>query len=336
MRAHLVRCGAEDHVLALALDHVAADGWSLDILVRDLSTAYDAVLVGKAPELTDSPPYQDWAERQRDGVERGRVDEVADYWITRLGPDPSAFAVSLPGYRPGQELAEPACLRLDVPVGTAAALDSACRRLRVTPYCASLAALKALIAWRTGRPRVTVLTTAANRLDTDYQDTVGWFANGVFPTTEVDLSRSFGDLVGTVREHVLAATAHGDLPASYVRRRMWPSMPPGFRKDPGIYFMFNDLWGRDLQFIGTRVSPEFLEETADSPGLHLWLLREGTKITLTVLHYRSEYPDDCVREFAADFLAVIAAFADSSGKPVGAVLSSAIGARPTPGTMSES
>lgn len=322
MRVHLVRCAAEDHLLAMVFDHVAADGWSLDLIVGDLGSAYDASLTGEQPVLTSSCAYQDWATRQWESVEQGRIDEVAAYWKAQLGSDPSAFAVRLPGYQPGQGLTDPACLRLEVPRSTAAALESLSRRLRTTPYCASLAALQALIARRTGRSRVTVLTTAANRLDPDCQDTVGWFANGVFPTTDVDLSLSFRELADAARETALAATAHGDLPAWYVRRQMWPSVPTGFRKDPGVYFMFSELWGRALRFAGARVEPVFLEETADSPGLHMWLLRDSPDLTLTVLHYRSEYPAEYVREFAGEFLAAIAAIAATPDLPVGEVLDS--------------
>ncbi|MDH6578820.1 condensation domain-containing protein [Kitasatospora sp. MAP5-34] len=319
-RTHLVRCAPDDHFLALVFDHVAADGWSLDVIVKDLGAAYRSRLAGEEPGLTDSGAYQDWSARQWDGFQNGRADEVAGYWKEQLGPDPAAFAVRLPGYRPDRGLADPASLHLDVPSETVAALDDICRQLRTTPYCVSLAVLKALIARQTGRSRVTVLTTAANRLEPEYQDTVGWFANGVFPTSDLDLSQTFRQLVVAVRETALAATAHGDLPAWYVRRRMWPTVPAGFRKDPGVYFMFNELWGRSLRLAGTEVEPVFLAETADSPGLHMWLLRDGPVVGLTVLHHRSEYTAEYVREFAGDFLGAVAALARRPDLPVREVL----------------
>ncbi|MGF1427365.1 condensation domain-containing protein [Kitasatospora sp. LaBMicrA B282] len=327
LRAHLVRLADRDQLLALVLDHVAADGWSLDLLVADLGAAYRAALTGEPAELTESRPYQRWAAEQWERHRTGRLDEVAGYWKGRLGADPSAFAVRLPGYRAGRGLSDPASLRLRVPAAAVSALEGACRELRSTPYCVSMAALKALIARQTGSPRVTVLTTAANRLEPEYQDTVGWYANGVFPTTDVELGLSFRRLVERVRGTALAATAHGDLPAWYVRRRMWPSVPAGFRKDPGVYFMFNELWGRALRFDGAEVEPVPLEETADSPGLHMWLLQDGPAVDLTVLHYRSEYPESYVREFADDFLAAVGALAAAPDLPVGEVLDS-LGHRP--------
>ncbi|MFJ7899680.1 condensation domain-containing protein [Streptomyces sp. NPDC096198] len=322
VRAHLVRAAPDDAYLALVFDHMGADGWSLDVLTADLDAAYRARLDGGTAELTGSGAYTDWSARQWDRFEHGRIDRVAGYWKSQLGDDPSSIAVRLPGYRPNQGLSDPAALHLEVPADVGEALDTVCRTLRATPYCVTIAALKALVAQQTGRSRVTLLTSSANRLEPEFQDTVGWFANGVFPTTDVDLDLPFDRFVARVTETALAATAHGDLPAWYVRRAMWPQVPSGFRKDPGIYFMFNELWGRSLRLGGLTVEPVALPETADSPGLHMWLLRDGPALQFTALHYRSEYTDAYVHEFARTFLAAVAALAHRPDRPMREVLGS--------------
>lgn len=320
MRAVLVRCGAEDHYLGLAFDHAAADGWSLDIITADLGAAYDALAAGRSPALTRPAAYADWAAQQWENCENGRLDVVADYWRGQLGDDPSAFALRLPGYRPNQGLADPAAVVRPVPAPTAEALEKLSHELRTTAYCVSLAALKTLIANRTGLSRVTVLSTSANRLEPAYQGTVGWFANGVFPTTDIDTGRTFREIVEDVRATVLAATEHGDLPAAYVRKRMWPATGNGFRKDPGVYFMQNDLWGAALRLGNTSVAPVQLPEHADSPGLHLWLLRNGKEMVLQALHYRSEYPSEYVDRFLSEFLMTIELMAGQPGHPVSELL----------------
>ncbi|MFD7919952.1 condensation domain-containing protein [Streptomyces sp. NPDC059740] len=319
-RALLVRCTAEDHLLALVFDHAVADGWSLETLTEQLSEVYETLLSGGLPQLPAAGSYLRWAAQQWERYEAGRGKEVADYWRDQLGPDPAAFALRLPGYLPGSGLSGPAALSLEVPPAVASALDAACRRLRTTPYCVSLAALKAYVAQQTGEERVIILSTSANRLEPEYQDTVGWFANGVFPVTRVDASAGFAQLVEEVRTTSLAATVHGDLPAAYVRDLMWSRSQSGFRKDPGVYFMCNDLWGGALRLGAAEVAPVFLDEHADSPGLHMWLLRHRDGLRLQVLHYRSEYPAGYVRQFAEGFLAALSALCGTPHGAVGDVL----------------
>lgn len=320
VRAVLLRLGAEDHLLALVLDHIAADGWSLDIITRDLTDSYASLLAGRPARLPAAGSYPRWSADQWQRYENGRADEVAAYWKSQLGPDPSAFALRLPGYTGGGGLTGPAGLSRAVPGATADTLRAACADLRTTPYCVTLAALTALIAHRTGRARVTVLSTCGNRLDPGHHNTVGWFANGVFPTSDVDPGTPFRAFTARVRDTALAATAHGDLPAWYVRRRMWPTVPAGFRKDPGVYFMYNDLWGEGLRLGEATAEPVFLDEHADSPGLHLWIQRVGDTLRLHALHYRSEYSPADAGRFADDFLTAVGALCRNLDRPMRDVL----------------
>ncbi|WP_030192327.1 condensation domain-containing protein [Streptomyces sp. NRRL S-87] len=296
-RTLVVRRAEAEALLVFVFDHMIADGWSLDTFVEDLSAAYRGT---ELPDRTgQSGAYADWAAGQWESWQGGRAEELADYWRSQLSPDPAEFALRLPGYRGTEGLSKPASLVWDLDPATARGLRTACQDLRATPYCVSMSVVKALVALATGQGRVTLLTTNANRLDGAYQSTVGWFANGVFPTTDVDLSGTFRDLVSAVRASILGATAHGDMPAMFVRRRIWPELPPGFRKDPGVYFMYNDVWGGGLGFgEGVTVSTHHLTEDADSPGLHMWLLREGEGLRLQALHYESEYAPEYVKGFA--------------------------------------
>jgi acyl carrier protein len=320
IRARVVRCAPDEHYLALVLDHLVADGWSLEVVTQDLGTAYSALLHGDRPVLTEAGSYLDWSREQWARFDAGRGDELSDYWSRQLGPDPGEFALKLPGYQDNGGLSGPSAVTLDVPGEVTTRLSSACQELRTTPYCLTMTALKALIAHETGRRRVTVLTTSANRADSGYEDTVGWFANGVFPTSDVDLGLSFRRLLHAVQPNILAAMSHGDAPAVYVRRRIWPEVSGGFRKDPGVYFMYNALWGMSLRLDGVRIDPVVLDEVADSPGLHLWLLEHEGALQLSMLHYRSEYLADYVRGFGHRFLAAIEALARRLDEPVDTTL----------------
>lgn len=318
-RTLVVRRGDGDALLVFVFDHMIADGWSLDTFVEDLSASYAGA---ELPERTgQSGSYEDWAAGQWERWEGSRATEVVDYWQQQLSRDPADFALRLPGYQGAAGLSKPASLVLDVDPGAARGLREACQELRATPYCVSMSVVKALVARATGRQRVTLLTTNANRLDSAYQSTIGWFANGVFPTTDVELDGSFRELVAAVRGSILGATAHGDMPAMFVRRRIWPELPAGFRKDPGLYFMYNDVWGAGLGFgEGVTVSTHHLTEDADSPGLHMWLLREGEALRLQALHYESEYPPEYVRAFAGCLVRALELLTGQPDRPMSELL----------------
>lgn len=80
-RAALVRAGDDDHVLVLAMHHIVSDGWSLDILMRDLAELYRARREGRRAELPELPlDYADYAIWQR-AADQG---PALDHWTSRL------------------------------------------------------------------------------------------------------------------------------------------------------------------------------------------------------------------------------------------------------------
>src|SRR4029079_17244576 len=88
-RASLARLGESDHVLLLSMHHIVADGWSFDVLMRDLGELYGAARERRAPQLPELPiPYADSAACQRGRPSGDRLDESLAYWRARLSNVP--------------------------------------------------------------------------------------------------------------------------------------------------------------------------------------------------------------------------------------------------------
>jgi acyl carrier protein len=319
-RTLVIRYSDDAYLLGSVFDRLVADSRSLDVFVRDLTTAYAAALAGEPIRLPrPGGTHQEWSLAQWRRWESGRAEELTAYWGARLGPEPEALR--LPGHVPGSGAPEvPAALDLDAPDGLAEALPAAADALRTTPQCVAMAALKALIAHETGRRRVTLVTGIPNRLDTGCRGTIGWFATTVLPTTDVDTGGPFTAVVRAVHETVLEAQAHGDAPAAYVHARLWPGRAGGFRREPTVSFAYTEPRSPDLALPGATVEPYPLEEDAESPGLHVRLRPGGGRLRLQVLHHESEYPAAYVHGFAGRYLAALEALVREPGTPVREVL----------------
>ena len=84
LRAILLRLDDEEHVLVAVLHHIAADGWSIGVFLRELAAHYGAFATGSPPSLPDLPfQYADYAVWQRRWLEEGLAQQLA-YWTRRL------------------------------------------------------------------------------------------------------------------------------------------------------------------------------------------------------------------------------------------------------------
>ncbi|MGP3929255.1 amino acid adenylation domain-containing protein [Nonomuraea sp. KM88] len=202
-RALLVRLAADDHVLVIAVHHIAADGWSADLLLREVFARYDGAAPA-APEVG----YADYAAWQR-GLPPSRRD--LDFWRERLaGLEPLDLPADRP--RPPERTYAGAAHTFPLDAEVAAALARLGREHSATPYMTMLAAFAALLGRYASTDDVAVGSPVAGRQVPELDGVIGCFVNML--TMRVDLSGdpAFAELLERVRDAAVDAYAHQDLP----------------------------------------------------------------------------------------------------------------------------
>ncbi len=229
-RARLLRSGAREHVLSLVLHHAVVDGWSLRVLLGELSALYGAFRAGTAPQLPPPGQYRDYVAYQA-GEEWARAGgEALAHWRRELADPPSRLALPTDHRRPAtQDLT--GALHVRALEGGLAAATRACSTAHgVTPYVTLLAAYCALLHRLSGDTDLLVGSPYAGRDRPEDEEVVGYFANTLALRVDLADDPSFGELTRRLRKTVLAAFDHHQLPfgrlVSEVVRERDPSRPP--------------------------------------------------------------------------------------------------------------
>ncbi|GLZ40296.1 non-ribosomal peptide synthetase [Actinokineospora sp. NBRC 105648] len=205
-RASLFRVGSQDHVLHLALHHIAADGWSMGVLSRELVAHCTAA---ELPPL--EVQYVDFAHWQHS------IDVDADlaYWGAQLD---GVAALELPADRPRPAVRTSAGAyeRFGVPVALATRLRTLAAQRDTTLFTVLLAATKVVLARYSGQDDIAVGTVVAGRGRAELEHLIGFFVNTVVVRSRVDETLPFADLLARVRATVLAAFDHAGAPFEQV------------------------------------------------------------------------------------------------------------------------
>src|SRR5262245_37041322 len=218
LRAHLFALGASEHVLLLVLHHIAADGWSLAPLARDLSISYSARCAGQSPTLLPLPvQYADYTLWQRsvlgDENDAGSaLGRALCYWRSRLEGIPEQIGLPFDRPRPavssyrGGRVEFAVCARLH------AGLVGLARSEGASVFMVLQAAVSALLTRLGAGEDIALGSPIAGRTDSALDDLVGFFVNTLVLRTDTSGNPSFRALIGRVRSSNLAAYSHQELP----------------------------------------------------------------------------------------------------------------------------
>ena len=223
LHAVLLRRGPESHRLLLTVHHVAADAWSLGLLIRELGELYAAGVEARPSPLPElSVQYADYAVWQRERLRGGRLEELLRYWRERLTPRPPAL--ELPTDRPRPPVRSPRGARR--PVRFDAAAVDAMRRLGgatgATLFMAVLAVFQAVLARHAGQDDVAVGTAVADRPDPALEGVIGLFLNLLVLRGDLSGDPTFRALLLRGRETALGALAHAELPFEQLVEALQP------------------------------------------------------------------------------------------------------------------
>jgi hypothetical protein len=206
VRALLVRLEEREHVLLVIFHHIAADGWSLGLFVRELSVFY----AGQGSALAPLPvQYADFSVWQREWLTGPALEEQLAWWQDRLEGMPAALELPADRQRPAVQQFRGGFEPLTLP---GADLRALARRRGATLFMTVLAGFAALLHRLTGEEDLAVGAPVAGRSHAELEGLIGLFVNTLPLRLVLTGEVRFEELVRSARETTLAAHAHQDVP----------------------------------------------------------------------------------------------------------------------------
>ncbi|MFL5385764.1 MAG: amino acid adenylation domain-containing protein [Longimicrobiaceae bacterium] len=211
-RALLLREADDRHRLLLGVHHLAGDGWSAAVLLRDLGELYAARIEGREPRLPELPVrYRDWAAwQQRPDRPPPAGDEA--YWRDQLAGAPKVLELPPDRPRPPVQGWEGAKHHFELAPPLAGAIRALARRERATPYAVLAAAFALLLKRYTGEDDLLLGTLLANRPRPELEHLAGFFANTLPLRLRMDGDPTVGEMVRRAYAAARGAQEHAELP----------------------------------------------------------------------------------------------------------------------------
>jgi amino acid adenylation domain-containing protein len=208
----LVREGERQHTLLITMHHIVADGWSVAVFVREVSSLYAAFAAGRPSPLAELDiQYPDFAAWQRLWLRGETLARLVAAWREQLaGAPPLELPTDRP--RPALQSHRGANLHFTVSPDLVQALRHLAARERSTLFMVLLAAFDAMLGRYSGQDDFCVGTYVANRNRSQIEELIGFFVNNLALRARLRPEDSWLELLARIRETATVAFAHQDLP----------------------------------------------------------------------------------------------------------------------------
>ncbi|HEX2190628.1 MAG TPA: condensation domain-containing protein, partial [Longimicrobiaceae bacterium] len=306
-RTTLLRLDEEEWGLLVGLHHVVSDGWSMGVLVAELSEVYDALTAGRGPELAELPvQYADYAVWQREHLSGETLERQLAWWADRLRGAPPLL--ELPTDRPRTPLQDPrgASRAFRLPAATSREVRELARREGATLFMALLAAWQTVLARWSGQEDVSVGTPVAGRTRAELEGLIGFFVNTLVLRADLSGDPGFRTLLGRVRDATLGAFAHQEVPFERLVEELAPERSLTHAPLFQTMFALQNLDGGELRLGALEMEPLAPAGEVAKFDLELQVAEDGEALAGTLV-FRTALFDAATAERMLDHFQVLLA-----------------------------
>lgn len=312
IRAVLARLGLGDWALVLTVHHSACDGWSMQLIMRDLAAFYAARTSNRPPGLPDVRQYREFAIWQRASLADDANAEAQAYWREKLA---GARIFTLPGDHARPEIYTKQYTAYHYLVGTDVMTRAVklATEMRCSPFMLLLATFYVLGHRITGSTDLPVRAFTTGRNNPQFHDTTGLFFNLVPFRTDIGGAESFRDVMARTRDTCIDAYAT-EIPIHHLEQLLpelnLPHQDP--RRSQFIMDMFQPQFDEaklqiadGLTAIDERILPD--QEQTDVPNGVVWdqtMLASG-ELAGKVAYNRDEFDSSTIEGWASDHCRIL-------------------------------
>ncbi|WP_420869797.1 amino acid adenylation domain-containing protein [Bradyrhizobium septentrionale] len=320
IRGRLIRLSDEAHVLLLTQHHIVSDGWSLGVLVGELTQLYRAFAAGQDDPL---PPlaiqYPDYAAWQRQWLSGERLQRQAQYWRSNLSGAPARLALPTDRPRPAQQSFAGATVPIIIDADLTRGLKRLSRQHGTTLFMTVLAGWAAVLSRLSGQDDLVIGVPSANRGHREIEELIGFFVNTLALRLDLSGEPSVSELLERTRRTALGAQEHQELPFEQVVEIVQP--PRALDHTPLFQVMLawenNAVGSLDLPGLSVEAAGEEIDQVKFD--LELSLGEQGEEIAGTLAYATALFDQTTIERQRDYLLALLRAMAADAQQEVGRI-----------------
>jgi amino acid adenylation domain-containing protein len=259
-RAGLLKLGEQEHVILFTLHHAISDGWSMGVLVKEVAALYDAFLKDEPSPLPELPAqYADYALWQRNWLQGDLLHQQIKFWQDQIGLNPPALELPTDHARPPMQTFSGRTLEMRLSRELSDQINAFSRKEGATLFMTLLAVFQSLMHRYSGQDQILVGSPIANRTRSEVEGLIGFFVNTLVLKADFSDDPDFRALLRQIREFLLQAYAHQDLPFEQLVEALQPQRDMSHSPLFQVAFILQNMALGELRLTDLTIQPVTVE-----------------------------------------------------------------------------
>ena len=302
-----VRLAPDRQQLVLVLHHIIADGWSVQVMLKEFAALYRAHAQGQLPALAPLPiQYADFAAWQRAHLAGGEGQRQLAYWREQLGDAHTVLTLPTDRPRPARQSHRGARYAMTFDRDVSQGLRDLASAHGATLFMVMLAAYKTLLQRYSSQTDLRVGVPVAGRTCTESEGLIGLFVNTLVLRSEVSPQQSFSALIDAVRHTALGAQHHQDLPFEQLVEALGVSRNLSHNPLCQVKFTQQFALPQNVEMAGVRMDVNQLDDYSAHFDLGLDITDDADGIQAVFTYASDLFDEPRIAGLAGDLLRICA------------------------------
>jgi amino acid adenylation domain-containing protein/non-ribosomal peptide synthase protein (TIGR01720 family) len=316
----VIRLGLSESVLVCVIHHILADGWSLRLLEREISTDYRRYLAGeRSPAGENRLQYRHFVGRQKSLAGDGTAARQLSYWADCLDGLLPALSLPMEKAREAATGLEAASAVFSLPDDLRAKVEELAQQTSASLFMVLAAAFKLTLSYVSGADDIAVGTPVANRRERRFEDVIGLFSNTVVLRSRVAESMSFRQYLEVLRQAALDAYAHQDVPFEQVVDAVRPERSAAHTPLFQVLFALQSVDSSELSLPGLSVTPVQLPRPSIEFDIIMECFFQDASNDCVLSYRKQRLSDATIRRMQHCFVGILEAGCTAPDTPVGEI-----------------
>jgi amino acid adenylation domain-containing protein len=317
LRVKVLKLEEEEHVALFTMHHIASDGWSNGVLIREFRALYRAYCAGEPSPLAELPiQYADFAVWQRKWLTGAALEQELKYWREQLSGKPPVLNLAGDRPRPLVPTYRGATRSFALSAELSQSLEALSNREGVTLFMLLLAAFKTLIYRYTAESDIVVGAPVANRNRSEIEPLIGFFVNLLPIRTDLSDNPRFTQLLKKLRGMALDAYAHQDLPFEKLVEELQFDRGSGQTPLINITFGVQNAPKEEIQLTGLKISHLTVEHETARFDLTLWITEVAEALWVRWTYRTDIFDEDTIVRMHGNFETLLSSIVAQPDTPL--------------------